>query len=71
MKNTTINTALNIAMLILGAGSAGMAAAGLIGIIPPLTINTGEVAFVLYATAGMMLMALSDHGGRTSTKHGA
>ncbi len=71
MKNTTIKTTVNITMLILGVGSAAAAVIGLIGPISPATIRAGEMAVILYATAGIMLMALSDHGGRTGTKRGA
>jgi hypothetical protein len=71
MKNTTIKTTLNITLLILSVGSAAAAAAALINALSPSALSAGEVAFYLYAAAGMALMALSDHGGRTSSKRGA
>jgi hypothetical protein len=71
MKNTTLKNILNITLLILGVGFAGAAAAGLISALSPATLSAGEVAIYLYAAAGMTLMALSDHGGRTSTRRGA
>jgi hypothetical protein len=71
MKNTTFKTTLNIIMIILGVGATGAATAGLITTFSPSTLSAGEVAFYLYAAAGMALMALSDHGGRTNARYGA
>ena len=71
MKNTTFKTTLNIILTLLGVGATGAAAAGLINTFSPSTLSAGEVVFYLYAAAGMALMALSDHGGRTNAKHGA
>ena len=69
MKNTTMKSALYILMLVLGAGSACIAFAGLIGIVPTSAFFSSEVAFCLYGAAGMALIGLNDCGCRTVTKH--
>jgi hypothetical protein len=68
MKNTTMKTPLKILMLVLVAGSACAAFAGLIGIVPPSAFLSSEVAFFLYSAAGMTLIGLNDNGGRTGAK---
>ncbi len=69
MKNTTMKTALYILMLILAAGTAGAAFAGLVGLFPLSAFFGSEVAFFLYAAVGMALIGLNDCGRRTVTKH--
>jgi hypothetical protein len=69
MKNTTTKTTLKILMLVLGAGSAAAAFAGLIGIVPPSAFLSSEVAFFLYAAVGMTLIGLNDCGCRTGGKY--
>ena len=69
MKNTTMKSALYILMLVLGAGSAAAAFAGIAGFVPSSAFFSSEVAFSLYGAAGMCLIGLNDCGCRTSTKH--
>jgi hypothetical protein len=69
MKNTTMKSTLYILMLVLAAGSAAAAFAGLFGLVPPSAFFSSEVAFCLYGAAGMCLIGLNDCGHRTVTKH--
>jgi len=66
MKNTNMKTTLRIAMLVLCAGFAALAFAGLIGIFPTAAFLSSEVAFFLYAATGMTLIGLCDNGSRVS-----
>jgi hypothetical protein len=63
-----MKTTLKILMLVLVAGSACAAFAGLIGIVPASAFLSSEVAFFLYSAAGMTLIGLTDNGGRTGAK---
>ena len=69
MKNTTMSTSLKISMLVLGAGSFCTAFAALIGIVSPSALFSGEIAFFLYAAAGMALIGLNDCGCRSGRKY--
>ena len=66
-----MKTALKILMLVLIAGSACTAFAGLIGIAPVSAFLTSEVAFFLYSAAGMMFIGLNDCGCRGSSVYHA
>jgi hypothetical protein len=61
MKST-----LTILMLVVSAGYALAAFAGLVGILPSSVFLTSEVMFFVYSLAGLVSIALSDSGRRTS-----
>ena len=61
MKST-----LTILMLVLSAGYTLAAFAGLVGILPSSVFLTSEVVFFVYSLAGLVSIALSDSGRRTS-----
>ena len=61
MKST-----LTILMLVVSAGYALAAFAGLVGILPSSVFLTSEVMFFVYSLAGLFSIALSDSGRRTS-----
>jgi hypothetical protein len=53
-------------MLVVSAGYALAAFAGLVGILPSSVFLTSEVMFFVYSLAGLVSIALSDSGRRTS-----
>ena len=66
-----MTTALKIFMLATLACCAAAAFAGLFGLAPVAAYLTSEVAFLLYAAAGMAFIGLTDRGGRRVTFHHA
>jgi hypothetical protein len=59
-----MKTTLKILMLLLGAGYAAAAFAGLIGIATPAVFHDSSIALSVFAIFGLLLIGASDHGRR-------
>jgi hypothetical protein len=61
-----MKTALLILLVVLGTVSGLIAFAALAGLISPAALLTSDVAFLLYASVGAMLVGFNDDGVRRS-----
>ena len=66
-----MKTTLKLLMLLLGVSYPCVMFAGLIGIASPSAFFSGEVAFLLFAVIGLMLVVFTDYSRRPIIVHSA
>jgi hypothetical protein len=66
-----MKTTLKLLMLLLGISYPCVMFAGLIGIAAPSAFFSGEVAFLLFAIIGLMLVGFTDYSCRPIIVHSA
>jgi hypothetical protein len=66
-----MKTTLKLLMLLLGVSYPCIMFAGLIGIASPSAFFSGEVAFLLFAVIGLMLVGFTDYSRRPIIVHSA
>jgi hypothetical protein len=64
-----MKTTLKFLMLLFGAGYPCVMFASLVGIVPPSAFFSGEVAFLLFAVIGLMLVGFTDTSRRPIIVH--